>query len=466
MPFVQVRFFFFSEGHQTHQRQPTILKARQKSKHSSLLAKIIIFIKMVKFSLWFVLALSAATSTYAYLASLEKGKAAAKASSGDGPSNYYFASGKSDSPLPSASSGIKTYLDALVTSPASSTISGSGMTSYLDALPKNSAGGSSGSSMSSYAASLNQAGATAPPPAFVAEKVAESSSFQESGNAPASTTTYLSALASSSSSVSGAGIRGYLDGLPSSDTSAPRGAGITTYLDALPSSTSFRGAGIQTYTDALSPCRGLAKVADSAKGFAIGSVSGTFQFSIDANEAMIQQIASGMGRKAVLKGIVDSVSERPPSGETPYGISTFSLDADTEMFQKIADEAKGRKVAMRAFVDNVSYEPSTRGPAPSVEAEVVEAAAAPEEIVAVAVSGNYLDSLSAPPEIVAVAVSGNYLDSLSAPPEAVAAPIQEVAPAVTPVEASRRGKLFVSPTQTGLTFQWAWSNSWSSRNEL
>jgi hypothetical protein len=305
---------------------------------------------MVKFSLLAVLALSAGTPTYGYLSSLEKVAAAAKVSSGDGPSNYYFANGKSDSPLPSASSGIKNYLDALVTSPASSTISGSGMTSYLDALPKITAVGNSGSSMSSYAASLNQAGATTPPPAFVADTAAASSVFPESGSAPASTTSYLSALAGSSSSVSGAGIRGYLDSFPSSAASAPRGAGITTYLDALPSSTSFRGAGIQTYTDALSPSRGFAKVADSAKGFAIGSVSGTFQFSIDANEAMIQQIASGMGRKAVLKGLVDSVSETPPSGETPYGISTFSLDADTEMFQKITDEAKGRKVAMRAFV--------------------------------------------------------------------------------------------------------------------
>jgi hypothetical protein len=79
-----------------------------------------------------------------------------------------------------------------------------------------------------------------------------------------------------------------------------------------------------------------------------------------------------------------------------------------------------------------------------VQAEIVEAAAAPEEIVT-------------------VAVSGNYLDSLSAPPAAVPAPIQEV---VTPVEASRRGKFSVKPTPAGLTFQWAWSNSWSSRNEL
>lgn len=262
-----------------------------------------------------VLALSA-VPTCAYLAQLERITAAAKIASGE--AQYYTTSGTTDKPIGSASSGIKNYLDALVTSPAT-TPKGAGMTSYLDALPKNTATSITGSGMSSYAESLNKAGSIAPPkPAFVpapaAAAPAAPTSFANTGNVATTSMTYLQAISSNAVPITGSGMRTYLDALPSAPSVS--GAGIKTYLDALPRAMAVSGAGIKSYVDALSPVTSVSKASyapsssgsAAAKPFAIGSVSGAFDFSFEVDSVIMQKIAAANGRKVVLSGRVESVT--------------------------------------------------------------------------------------------------------------------------------------------------------------
>jgi hypothetical protein len=266
----------------------------------------------MKFSLA-VFALGVAPA-FGYLASLEKAATAAKVESGEAP--YYFTNGASDSPLGSASSGIKSYLDGLVSSPATQP-RGAGMTSYLDALPHNPVA-TTGSGMTSYAESLNKAGAAAAPveaAAPAAPAAAAPTSFAADGTAAATSAGYMAALSSGTTSISGAGIKGYLDALPTAP-SMTGGAGISNYLSSLPASNvASGGAGLRTYQDALSPSSGYSKPPafglsgkSAPKSFTIGSVSGSFDFSFEADSAILEKIAAAGGRKIVLSGTVESVS--------------------------------------------------------------------------------------------------------------------------------------------------------------
>jgi hypothetical protein len=275
----------------------------------------------MKLSVAAVLLTLSVTPACAYMAQLERQSAAAKVASGE--AQYYTTSGTTDKHIGSASSGIKNYLDALVTSPTT-TPRGAGLTSYLDALPQNTASSITGSGMSSYAESLNKAGSiTAPKPAAAAAAAAAvapaaPTSFAATGNVATTSMSYLQAISSNAAPISGAGMRTYLDALPASPVSAISGAGITTYLDALPRGASVSGAGIKTYVDALSPTSGVAlkkgSYAPAASGsaakpaFAIGSVSGSFDFSFEVDSSIMEKIAAANGRKVVLSGRVESVS--------------------------------------------------------------------------------------------------------------------------------------------------------------
>jgi hypothetical protein len=244
------------------------------------------------------------TPAFSYLATLEKSTAA------KGEAQYYTSNGAK---IGSASSGIKNYLDALVTSPAA-TPSGAGFTSYLDALPKNTASSISGTGMKSYAESLNKAGSVAKPVAAAPKASAPApTSFAATGNVATTSMSYLQAISGNASPISGSGMRGYLDALPASP-SAISGAGITTYLDALPRGIAVSGAGIKTYVDALSPTSSVFSKAtyspssSAEKPFAMGSISGAFDFSFEVDESMMKQISAANGRKIVLSGRVESVS--------------------------------------------------------------------------------------------------------------------------------------------------------------
>ena len=254
------------------------------------------------------------TPAFSYLASLEKSNVAPAAGTTNVP--YYFTSGTDTKPAAEASSGIKSYLDALTSSPAAGAPSGAGMTGYLDALPANSAGVSSGRGIGSYAETLNVAGAAAAAPAAPAAPVAPApASFESGGNVAATSASYMEALgASSTSSISGAGMSSYLDALPRA-ASRTAGAGIITHVNAIPAANvAAGGAGIQSYTDALNPGSVPSKgswapgASSSKPAFAIGSVSGSFDFSFEADAAILQKIAAAGGRKVVLSGIVESVT--------------------------------------------------------------------------------------------------------------------------------------------------------------
>lgn len=253
------------------------------------------------------------TPAFSYLASLEKSNVAPSAGTANVP--YYFTTDAK--PAAEASSGIKSYLDALGSSPVAGAPSGAGMTGYLDALPANSAGVSAGSGISSYAETLNAAGAAAAvaPAAPAAPMAPAPVSFESGGNVAVTSASYMEALgASSTSSISGAGMSSYLDALPRA-ASRTAGAGIITHVNAIPAANvAAGGAGIQSYTDALNPGSVPSKgswapgASSSKPAFAIGSVSGSFDFSFEADAAILQKIAAAGGRKVVLSGIVESVT--------------------------------------------------------------------------------------------------------------------------------------------------------------
>lgn len=236
---------------------------------------------------------------------------------------FFFTSGSTDVPA-STSSG--SYLEnlggenvAALAAPASGTdgtsyldvlgsgatsVSGPGMANYLDALPQNSAYGG-GPGISSYASSLNQAASdfigSVPPSAPEAAPVAVAPSNSVMPSAPNSGD-YLDALASGVSTTSGAGITTYLDALPRSATLSG-GMGISTYSSNLVSANVVSGPGMTTYTDVIGG--GLASFTQSfspfrkdtdSPAFAIGSVTGTFDFTFEADAEMIDKMkAAGDG---------------------------------------------------------------------------------------------------------------------------------------------------------------------------
>jgi hypothetical protein len=193
------------------------------------------------------------------------------------------------------------------------------MTSYLDALPKNPASAVRGAGITSYAESLNKAGAVAySPPLQASKPPAQASappaskepfSFDNKAKVAASSASYLDALASSSSiAPTGAGVRGYLDGLPSGAATLA-GAGMMTYVNTLKATSVAGGPGVRTYTDALSGGKVATMSTPFSKPtFTIGSVTGRFNLTIDADPALLEKIRQAGNRKVVLKGKITGVS--------------------------------------------------------------------------------------------------------------------------------------------------------------
>lgn len=245
----------------------------------------------------------------------------AKDEPADSPA-FFFTNGSTDVPAPAGS-----YLDNIGSGTTS--VSGPGMTSYLDALPKNSVAGGGGGvgGMSSYASSLNNAAvvqAAAVPSDSLAPPAPAAPSDFSSAPAPVAVAAgnYLEALGGGgSASTSGPGITSYLDALPRPATLSG-GAGISTYISAMTSTNVVSGPGMQTYTDALSPTvsgsksyspfgASSSRAASTSAGtpaFAIGSVTGRFDFSLEADAELIEQLKAAGNRRVRLSGRVTSIS--------------------------------------------------------------------------------------------------------------------------------------------------------------
>mmetsp|Transcript_11777 Transcript_11777/g.33832 ORF Transcript_11777/g.33832 Transcript_11777/m.33832 type:complete len:327 (-) Transcript_11777:144-1124(-) len=221
--------------------------------------------------------------------------------------------GASAAPAPAATAttagSSASYLDVLGNGATS--VSGPGITSYLDALPQNSA--ISGTGITSYASSLNQyaseitstveeAAPVASAPAPVAPAPVAAAPVAQS-SAPTATTSgsYLDALSTGASSVSGAGITTYVESLPITAALAG-GAGINTYASNLVSSSAVSGPGVPTYADIIgggvpsftnsfSPF-GETSIAVSSNNveFTMGSVTGTFDFTLETSAEMIDKL--------------------------------------------------------------------------------------------------------------------------------------------------------------------------------
>jgi hypothetical protein len=212
------------------------------------------------------------------------------------------------------------YMSALSAStgkaPARST--GAGLGSYLDALKAP----MSGSIGASFADSVSYQAATAPAynpdpaPAAPATPVAHSVP-SASGSAAPTTAGYLGALGSSSVHTGGSGMRGYLDAIPTAPA-ARGGAGIPTYKDALAASNVVRGgSGIRSHADALSPYAnsygqtygpsGTEYNTPAAPSFAMGSVSGKFDFSLEASAEIVEQLRAAGDRRVTLSGVINDV---------------------------------------------------------------------------------------------------------------------------------------------------------------
>ena len=245
---------------------------------------------------------------------------ASDAVAADSPA-FFFTSGSTDLPTETATSA-GSYLDVLGNDATSA--SGPGMANYLDALPQNNASGGPG--ISTYASSLNQAAsevymATAPAaaPTFAASPAAAEVSHPipdltaAVAAAAPSAGSYLDALATGSSS-SGAGITTYLETLPQTCILSG-GAGMSTYASNLVSANVVSGAGVPTYTDVLggglssytnsfSPfgAASISSSGSSQSNFAIGSVTGRFDFTLEADAAMIAQLQAAGNRRVTIKG--------------------------------------------------------------------------------------------------------------------------------------------------------------------
>ena len=256
---------------------------------------------------------------------------------------FYFTSGSTDIP---ASTSSSSYLDALggsndvaqtptavsVVAGSSASylnmlgdgavsVSGPGITNYLDALFQNSA--ISGAGISSYASSLNEYAseiiasdpstpqAAAPVP--VATTPAASVSDVVSSKVATTSGSYLDALASAASQTSGAGITTYVEALPVTAALAG-GAGITTYASSLVSSSTVSGPGISSYVDVLgggipsfthsfSPFSGASiSASGSDVTFTIGSVTGQFDFTLEATAEMVDQLKAAGSRSVTISG--------------------------------------------------------------------------------------------------------------------------------------------------------------------
>lgn len=257
---------------------------------------------------------------------------------------FYFTSGNTDVPAATSSGS---YLDALggaasavapsAPAPASGAagssasylsilgngatdVSGPGITSYLDALPQNSAFGGPG--ISSYASSLNQYANEIIASSPSAPEVAAPAPVAPAPVAPVadaaspmatSSGSYLDALATAASQTSGAGITTYVESLPITAALAG-GAGITSYASSLVSSSWAGGAGVPSYVDTLgggipsftnsfSPFSGASIPASGSDvTFTIGSVTGQFDFTLEASAEMIQKLKAAGSNSVTITG--------------------------------------------------------------------------------------------------------------------------------------------------------------------
>lgn len=256
---------------------------------------------------------------------------------------FYFTSGTTDVPATTSSS----YLDALgggsaVAAPApaavtgtagnsasyldylgsgATSVSGPGITSYLDALPQNTAFGGAG--ITTYASSLNQYASeitgtpvpAAPAPVAAAAVAPPVAAAAPSSTGPVATTSgsYLDALSTAASTMSGAGISTYVESLPIT-VALSGGAGINTYASNLVSSSAFGGAGVPSYVDVLgggiasftnsfSPFSGSSLAATSnAVSFTMGSVTGHFDFTLEASAEMVQKLKAAGSNSVTITG--------------------------------------------------------------------------------------------------------------------------------------------------------------------
>jgi len=201
-------------------------------------------------------------------------------------------------------------------------VSGPGVTTYLDALPQNSAVGGAG--INTYASSLNQhaseiIGSVAPSapavaaPAPVAAAPAAPVSNVGSFAMATSAGSYLDALSTAASTMSGAGIHTYVESLPITAALAG-GSGINTYASNLVSSTSASGPGVATYIDTLgggiasftnsfSPFSGASiSASGSDVTFTMGSVTGQFDFTLEASAEMVDQLKAAGSNSVTITG--------------------------------------------------------------------------------------------------------------------------------------------------------------------
>lgn len=246
----------------------------------------------------------AATTSGSYLDALG-GAASAVA-----PSGVVSASGTAGS--------SSSYLNVLGNEATS--VSGPGIATYLDALPQNSAVGGAG--ISTYASSLNQYAseiiasvAQSAPEAAAPVAVAPAASVfdTEAASLATSSGSYLDALATAASSTHGAGIATYVESLPITE-SLVGGSGINTYASNLVSATSVSGPGVATYADTLGG--GIASFTDSfspfsgasisASGndvtFTMGSVTGQFDFTLEASAAMVDKLKAAGSNSVTITG--------------------------------------------------------------------------------------------------------------------------------------------------------------------
>mmetsp|Transcript_26475 Transcript_26475/g.56741 ORF Transcript_26475/g.56741 Transcript_26475/m.56741 type:complete len:330 (+) Transcript_26475:237-1226(+) len=260
---------------------------------------------------------------------------------------FYFTSGSEDVPAATTSGS---YLDALGGASAAPTapevasgaagssssylnvlgngatsVSGPGITNYLDALPQNSA--IHGAGISTYASSLNQYAseiiASTAPDVAAPEPVAAAPAAPAAPVAPvadvgagAEATTsgsYLDALSTAASQTSGAGIATYVESLPITAALAG-GAGINTYASNLVAASVVSGPGVPTYADSLGG--GIASFTNSfspfggdsipASGsqvtFTMGSVTGQFDFSLEADAEMVQKLKAAGSNSVTITG--------------------------------------------------------------------------------------------------------------------------------------------------------------------
>jgi len=211
----------------------------------------------------------------------------------------------------SSAASSASYLDYIENDATS--VSGPGMANYLDALPQNSV--SAGPGLSSYASSLNHAASEAMAPEVVASPVADAVIPPKSDEVTLSAVTnpnaYLEALAIGATT-SGAGIATYLDTLPQTSTLSGGGSGISTYASNLVSSNVINGGGVPTYTDSIggrisSFTNSFAPFVSAAStvresNFAIGSVNGRFDLTLEADEGIIAQLQATGNSRVTIRG--------------------------------------------------------------------------------------------------------------------------------------------------------------------